>query len=88
MNADEECNILKAVVFESDNYISEIEQKVERMEDEFDAIKKAMAGFIATSDLKTLEAETVKRASAAVLDGLTLSMGGLFWPPFSDNVMH
>ena len=33
MNADEECNILKAVVSERDNYISEIEQKVERMED-------------------------------------------------------
>ena len=70
INFEEECSILKAVVSERDNNISELEQKVVRMEDELDATKKAMAGFMATADLKTLEAETVKKASAAVLDGL------------------
>ena len=57
-------------VLELDNRVLELENTVTALNDELEAARKAQAGFMAHGDMKTLEAEATRKASALLLDGL------------------
>ena len=57
-------------VLELDNRVLELENTVTALNDDLEAARKAKAGFMAHGDMKTLEAEATRKASALLLDGL------------------
>ena len=57
-------------VIELDDRVLELENTVTALNADLEAARKAQAGFKAQGDLKTLEAEVTRKASALLLDGL------------------
>ena len=70
LKAEDKCFVLEAALSERDNNVTGLEQKVNQLDDELGATKKAMADFMASADLKTMEAEATKKATDTILESL------------------
>ena len=70
IKAEDYSATLEQALAARDNRVPELENTVTALNDDLEAARKAKAGFMAHGDMKTLEAEATRKASALLLDGL------------------